>query len=87
MKIIETFPAPTTKAGHLFWLPSYVRLAKEVFKSYHRTGELSEASRHVSNCSSRWGITKRCAEAILKDEAEYEIDPMFITIARKVREE
>ena len=87
MQIIETFPAPTTKAGHLFWLSAYVRLAQEVYKGYRKTGELSEAARYLSNCAARWGITRACAEALLRGEAEYKVSPMFVTIIRPVTEE
>jgi hypothetical protein len=87
MQIIETFPAPETKAGHLFWLPAYVRLAKEVYAGFLKTGETSEAMRFVGNCAARWGISKRCAEAILTGEATHEVGPEIVTITRTVREE
>lgn len=87
MQIVETFPAPETKAGHLFWLPAYVRLAKEVYAGFLKTGETSEAARFASNCSARWGISKACAKAMLTGEATHEVNPMFVTITRPVTEE
>jgi hypothetical protein len=87
MQIIETFPAPSTKAGRLFWLPEYIRLSKSVYDTYSRTGEPSERSRHLSNCAARWGITRRCAEAIITGAAQYIVDDLFITITRPVVEE
>ena len=87
MQIIETFPAPETKAGHLFWLPAYVRLAQEVYKGYQKTGETFEAARYLSNCAARWGISKRCAQAIMTGEATHEMNSETVTITRTVREE
>lgn len=87
MKIVETFPAPDTKAGRLFWLPAYVRLSQEVYRGYLKTGEISEAHRHVGNCASRWGISRACSEAILNGTAEYDAAPMFITVTRTIPEE
>ena len=86
MHIIETFPTPVTKAGALFWLPAYVRLSQSVYDSYTQTGETSERSRHVSNCASRWGITRRAAEAILTGEATIDMGDTEITIKRSIRE-
>ena len=87
MQIIETFPAPETKAGHLFWLPAYIRLSKDVFAGFVKTGETSEAMRHVGNCAARWGISKRCAEAMLTGEATHALNPETVTITRTIREE
>ena len=87
MHIVETFPAPKSKAGHLFWLPSYIRLARAVYVGYIGTGERSEAARYLSNCASRWGITRACAEAILTGEATHTVTPLYITIKRPVRAE
>lgn len=87
MQIVETFPAPDTKAGHLFWLPAYVRLAKEVYAGFLKTGETFEAMRYLSNCAARWGISKRCAQAILTDEATHEMNSETVTITRTIREE
>ena len=84
--ITEIFTAPSTKAGRLFWLPEYVRLAKSVYDTYTDTGETSERHRHVSNCASRWGITQRCAIAILTGVGNYEINDNTITITRPVVE-
>jgi hypothetical protein len=87
MQIIETFPAPGTKAGRLFWLPEYVRLSKGVYDTYRNTGELSEATRHVSNCAARWGVTKRVAEAILTGEGTYDMTDEIVTVTRTLNEE
>ena len=87
MQIIETFPAPLTKAGQLFWLPNYVRLSQEVYKRYRDTGETSEADRHTGNCASRWGVTKQCAKCILNGDATYEMNDEIVTITRTVPEE
>jgi hypothetical protein len=87
MHIVETFPAPTTKAGRLFWLPEYIRLSKSVYDTYSKTGETSERARHLSNCAARWGITRRCAEAIITDNAQYIVDDLFITVTRPIVEE
>lgn len=87
MQIIETFPAPTSKASKLFWLPAYVRLSQEVYRGYTGTGELSEAARQISNCAARWGVTKRVAEAILTGEATYEMNDETVTVTRTVNEE
>lgn len=86
MYITETFRAPETTAGELFWLPPYIQLSKSVYDTYTRTGETSQRTRHISNCAARWGITRRCAEAILTGEAIIEKDPLFITVRRPVVE-
>ena len=87
MQIIETFPAPDTKAGRLFWLPAYVRLSQEVHKGFLNTGETYEAKRFAGNCSSRWGVTRACADAILNGSATFTIDNDLITVTRTVPEE
>jgi len=87
MQIIETFAAPSTKAGRLYWLPEYIRLSRDVYDNYTRTGETSERTRHISNCASRWGITRRCAEAIITKEAQFDVGDLFITVTRDITEE
>ena len=87
MTITETFPAPVTKAGKLFWLPCYVRLSQSVYDTYSKTGETSERARHVSNCAARWGVTRRCAEDIITGKATYDIDDKLITVTRTITEE
>lgn len=87
MKITETFPLTFGTAYRLFWLPGYVSLAREVYDNYSRTGETSERARHISNCASRWGISRRCAEAMLTGECEYELSDNSVTITRPVVEE
>ena len=84
MQIIETFPAPDTKAGQLFWLPAYVRLSREVYRGFLKTGEISEAHRHLGNCASRWGISRACAEAILNGTATHEMGDEIVTVTRTV---
>ena len=84
--ITEIFAAPSTKAGKLFWLPEYVRLSKAVYNTYTNTGETSERSRHIGNCASRWGVTHRCAQAILTGEATVNVGDQHITITRPVVE-
>ena len=84
--ITETFPAPSTKAEKLFWLSAYIRLSKAVYDTYTRDGETSERHRHVSNCASRWGITQRCAIAILTGEGSFEVTDKNIIITRPVVE-
>jgi len=85
--ITETFRAPSTKAGRLFWLPEYIRLSRDVYNNYTRTGELSERNRHVSNCAARWGITNSCAIAIITGEAQFDLGDLLITVTRNVTEE
>jgi hypothetical protein len=87
MQIIETFVAPSTKAGRLYWLPEYIRLSRDVYDNYTRTGETSERTRHISNCAARWGITRRCAEAIITKEAQFDVGDLFITVTRDITEE
>lgn len=84
--ITEIFTAPSTKAGRLFWLPEYVRLAKSVYDTYTGTGETSERHRHVGNCASRWGISRRCADAILTGEGDFKVSDDSIIITRPVVE-
>lgn len=84
--ITETFPAPSTKAERLFWLPEYIRLAKSVYSGYTRDGETSERHRYTGNCASRWGISRRCAVAILTGEAAFEITDKNVIITRPVVE-
>lgn len=87
MHVIETFAAPETKAGRLFWLPAYVALSREVYRGFIATGETYEAMRFIGNCSARWGITKPCAEALLKGEAIYAINDDTVTVTRTIPEE
>lgn len=87
MIITETFPAPETKAGKLFWLPAYVRLSRSVYDTYTKTGEFSERARHISNCASRWGVSRACAEALLQDTAKFETNDETVTIIRTIPEE
>ena len=87
MNIIETFPPPATKADKLFWLPAYVRLSQSIWDTYSRTGETSERSRHLSNCASRWGVTRACAEAIITGRATINVTDDAVTVTRKVSEE
>ncbi len=87
MNITETFTLPDSKASRLFWTPGYVALAKEVYKTYRKTGETSEMVRHVGNCATRWGISRRCAEAILSDGCTYELTDDSVTIVRPIVEE
>lgn len=87
MQIIETFAAPSTKAGRLYWLPEYIRLSRDVYDNYTRTGELSERVRHISNCAARWGITRQCAAAIINKTATFTVDDLFITVTRTIPEE
>jgi hypothetical protein len=35
----------------------------------------------------RWGITRRCAEALLTGEATYEVTPENVIITRAVKED
>lgn len=84
--ITEIFTAPSTKAGRLFWLPEYIRLAKSVYSGYTRDGELSERHRHVDSCASRWNISRRCALAILTGEGSFEVTDKSIIITRPVLE-
>ena len=84
--ITETFAAPSTKAEKLFWLPEYIRLAKSVYDTYTDTGETSEQHRHIGNCASRWGISRRCAHAILTGEGDFKVTDQNIIITRPVVE-
>jgi hypothetical protein len=84
--ITEIFTAPSTKAEKLFWLPQYIRLAKSVYDGYTRDGETSERHRYTGNCASRWGISRRCATAILTGEGSFEITDKGIIITRPVLE-
>ena len=84
--IVETFPAPSTKAARLFWLPEYIKLAKSVYDTFTRDGETSERHRHVSNCAARWGISHRCALAILTNEGTFHVGDRHIVITRPVVE-
>lgn len=84
--ITESFAAPSTKAGKLFWLPEYIRLSKAVYDTYTRDGETSERDRHVGNCSARWGVTRRVALAILTGEATIKVGDTHIVVTRPVVE-
>lgn len=87
MKIVETFGLPDGKAARLFWTPGYIALSQAVAMTYRDTGETSELSRHTSNCAARWGISRRCAEALLAGECEYTLSDDTVTITRPVVEE
>lgn len=87
MQITETFAAPDTKAARLFWLPAYIALSREVYRGFMASGETYEAKRFLGNCSARWGITKACAESLLKGEAVYSINDDTVTVTRNVPEE
>lgn len=84
--ITEIFAAPSTKTEKLFWLPEYVRLAQSVYQTYTSTGETSERHRHVGNCASRWGISRRCAQAILTGEGNFKVSDDNVIITRPVVE-
>lgn len=86
MKITETFGLPHGKAARLFWMPGYVALSREIYLCYTSTNEMSERARHLGNCASRWGISRRCAEAMLTGECEYELSDDTVTITRPVME-
>jgi hypothetical protein len=87
MTFTEIFPAPQTKAGGLFWLPCYVRLAQEVYSGYVRAGEDYEREHHVRSCAMRWGITRRCSLALLTGEATYDLNDDTVTVTRTIVEE
>lgn len=87
MQIIERFFLAPDKPSRLFWTAGYVKLSQEVFEGYQKTGEASEAKRHIANCASRWGISRTAAEAVLKREAAHELDDEAVTITRNVSEE
>ena len=87
MNIVETFPAPQTDAGRLFWLPCYVRLAQEVYGGYVRSGEDYEREHHVRSCATRWGVTRLCSLALLAGEATYDLNDNTVTVTRTIVEE
>ncbi len=87
MKITETFRLADGMAPRMYWMTGYVALAREIYQSYTQTGETSERARHVSNCAARWGISRRCAEAMLTGECEYTLSDDDVTIIRPVMEE
>jgi hypothetical protein len=87
MKITETFTLPDGKAARLFWTPGYIGLAQAVYRTYTDTKETSERARHASNCAARWGISRRCTEAILTGQCEYILSGDTVTITRPVVEE
>lgn len=86
MTFTETFPLCPNNSPRLFWMPGYITLSRDVYNNYSKTGETSERARHVSNCASRWGISRRCAEAILNDECTYELADNSVIITRPVIE-
>lgn len=87
MQIVEEFHLDPDRLNRLFWLDGYVRLSQEVYQNYRKTGELSEAARHLSNCASRWGISRKCAEALLEGTATYELSDNAVTVTRTFHEE
>ena len=87
MNIVETFGLPDGKAARLFWTSGYIGLAQAVYQTYTNTGETSERTRHIGNCATRWGISRRCAEALLAGKCEYTLSDDTVTITRPVVEE
>lgn len=87
MTITETFPAPTTTAGEICWLPNYISLSRAIYASYAFSLRTKEINSFVDKSALRWGITRRCALAMLTGEATYEITPENIIITRTVVEE
>ena len=87
MNITEIFPLSPSKAERLFWTSGYVALSQAVATTYRNTGETSELARHTSNCAARWGISRRCAEALLAGKCEYTLSDDTVTITRPVVEE
>ena len=86
MTLTETFPAPKTAAGRLFWLPCYIRLAQEVYRVYVRSHEDYEREHHVRSCATRWGVTRRAALALLTGEATYDLTDDTVTLTRTIVE-
>ena len=84
--ITEIFTAPSTKADQLFWRPAHIDLARSIHKKYTRDGDLSGHRRYVDRCAARWGISRRCAHAILTGEGTFEITDKNIIITRPVVE-
>lgn len=82
MLIIETFKIPNTKLARLFWKGGYVGLSKSAYLTYSDLGETVERARHVRNCADKWGISRRCAEAILTGEGTYALSDDSVTITR-----
>lgn len=87
MNITEIFPLSPSKADRLFWTPGYVALSQEVCENYNLTHETAELARFTSNCASRWGISRRCARAILNGEGTYNLTDDSVIITRPVVEE
>ncbi len=82
MLIIETFKIPNTKQARLFWKGGYVGLSQAAYITYSNLGETVERARHVRNCADKWGISRRCAEAILTGEGTYALSDDSVTITR-----
>ena len=82
MNIVETFKLAPTKAARLFWTPGYVGLSQAAYVTYTNLGETVERARHVRNCADKWGISRRCAEAILTGEGTYALSDDSVTITR-----
>lgn len=82
MWIIETFKIPNTKQARLFWKGGYVGLSQAAYLTYSDLRETVERARHVRNCADKWGISRRCAEAILTGEATYALSDDSVTITR-----
>lgn len=87
MNIVETYKLAPTKAARLFWTPGYVGLSQAAYVTYTNLGETVERARHVRNMGDKWGISRRCAEAILTGEATYNLSDDTVTITRPVIEE
>ncbi len=82
MLIIETFQLPDTKQRRLFWKSGYVGLSQAAYITYSDLEETVERARHVRNCADKWGISRRCAEAILTGEGTYALSDDSVTITR-----
>ena len=87
MNIVETYKLAPTKAARLFWTPGYVGLSQAAYVTYTNLGETVERARHVRNMGDKWGISRRCAEAILTGEAVYILSDDTVIITRPVIEE
>lgn len=87
MNITEIFPLSPSKADRLFWTSGYVALSQAVCDTYTKHNETVELARFTNNCASRWGISRRCAQAILNGEGTYSLTDDSVIITRPVVEE
>lgn len=87
MHIIEIFDLGPTKTDRLFWTSGYVGLSQAAYMTYSNLGETVERARHVRNMADKWGITRRCAEALLTGQATYRLSDDTVIITRPVIEE